>query len=77
MRKLFGATLGTLMLGGLLVGGAAPAQAAVEVKGPYTSRSACIQEQSNYARYYRITRQCWNIGPSGNNLWYFNYNPDY
>lgn len=46
-----------------------PANAATWV-GPIDSRSECLREQNNYARYYRIVQECKYFASSG---WYFTW----
>ena len=53
-----------------LLAGFGTAQAAVVSEGPFASRSSCTQQQTDFARYYKITRQCTDVG---NGVYYFWY----
>lgn len=77
MKKRFMAAIGAVLMTGLMLLTASPAYAVIVMKGPYQSRSACVSESSNFARYYVITRACFDPGPRENGssgLWYFTYN---
>lgn len=72
------ALIGVGLMVGLLWPAGAVANASVEfcgvgaqcVAGPFGSSAECLSTQSNYARYYRITAQCFH---NEINQWFFGW----
>ncbi|MDA8372488.1 MAG: hypothetical protein M0026_21810 [Nocardiopsaceae bacterium] len=60
----------------LLLAAQAPAAAKIMANGPHSTKSACVTVQSEFLRYYDVTRTCYHSSDSDIPLaigWYFNY----